>query len=86
MLHSRLSNLKVPENILKCCDVNCEIESHNEACDAFLLDILFSVIESSHLAIPFTGQNKGKRKYNDIPGWSTEIRPLREYSKQCYIK
>ena len=62
---------------------------HHKEVESHLLDILFSIIETSYEIIPIAGENffkKRNKSHKIIPGWSTQVKPFREYSKHCYEK
>ena len=70
---------------LSCRDPHCTKDTHIQ--DSFLLDILITMIETSHETIPLGG---GKKKEYDpdkncvveksIPGWRDQVEPLRQDS------
>ena len=86
VLSEKLAELDMPGE-LDCQDPHCTVAEHRQARDSFLLDVLISMIEASHTAIPMGG---GKKKRTDpskscvveksIPGWREEIEPLRQDS------
>ena len=54
--------------------------------DSFMLDILCSVVESSHSVLPMAGgskarQNKSGLSPGNVPGWEESVEPLREDAK-----
>ena len=87
LLDEKLEDLAIPESLL-CADVHCKNESHSMERDSFLLNIMTSVIESSHACIPLS--NKVKAGGGDpskqcpvgraLPGWKEDIAPLKEDS------
>ena len=67
---------------LLCSNPKCKNESHSKYRDSYVLDILSSVIESSHVIFPrYGGCWVGeKRPGICIPGWNTEVRPYKDQS------
>ena len=68
-LHERLSLRTIPDS-LGCSDPNCVDLSHSLARDNYVLDILYSVIESSHCVVPLplAGGNSPGSHSGCIPG------------------
>ena len=84
-LEDRLSMRPVPD-CMQCVDPHCQDQGHTHARDSYMLDILFSVIESSHFIIPLAGGCKaGPRRSGKtdgcIPGWRESVEPLCEDAK-----
>ena len=85
-LEERLSSLLRPDT-LQCMDSNCKDVSHSQERDSHVLDILISVIESSHTCIPISG---GGKLSNDptkscpvteaVPGWKDEVESRKQDS------
>ena len=73
----RLQSLSVPET-LGCSDPKCSNPEHFNDRDKFALDILCSVVESTHSIIPLSG---GRRAHSsstqasagNIPGWTENV-------------
>ena len=87
-LHERLCNLDQPVS-LDCQNPNCKDASHTQDRDSYVLDILTSVIESSHSCIPLTGGSRGSFSPDPsrscpvkegVPGWKDEVEPQRQES------
>ena len=84
-MQDRLQRMVVPDS-LTCSDPLCRDESHTADRDNLVLDILCSVVESSHTTLPLSGGRRatpagsksGKRSNGNIPGWSEEVEPFRQ--------
>ena len=80
-MQARLQSLVQPVT-LGCSDPQCSDPEHNGESDKFVLDILCSVVESSHLTIPLAGGRRaaktGQQQGGSIPGWSEEVQPFRD--------
>ena len=84
-LQERLSSLESPST-LHCSDTQCEEASHSDERDSHVLDILTSIIESSHSCIPMSGG--GSSRSSDprkschvtaaVPGWKEQVKPYQE--------
>ena len=79
ILDNQLKNLMYPESIF-CSDVHCEDQEHCQDRDRHVLDILKSMIESSHVAIPLTKKVRSKESKPSIPGWKQQVEPFRQDS------
>ena len=87
LLESKLEEITLPGSIM-CEDVHCKSESHSKERDKYLLDIMSSVIECSHVCIPLTKKqnltssdpSKSCPVHRALPGWKEDIKPLREDS------
>ena len=79
ILDNQLKNLMYPESIF-CSDVHCEDQEHCQDRDSHVLDILTSMIESSHVAIPLTKKVRSKESKPSIPGWKQQVEPFRQDS------
>ena len=82
VLNDKLALLKAPSGI-DCCNPLCNNQAHSEERDSFVLDILMSIVESSHLTLPLKGgRGPGKTKIGlkTIPGWTEEVEPFRKDS------
>ena len=75
------------QRLSSCLDPNCMDEQHSLERDKYMLDILSTLIETSHTVIPLT--NGGARKWDPdkncpvtkaIPGWRAQVEPFREDS------
>ena len=85
-LEERLFSLLRPDS-RQCMDPNCKDVSHSQERDSHVLDILISVIESSHKCIPLSG---GGKLSNDptkscpvteaVPGWKDEVESKKQDS------
>ena len=82
----KLADLEPPLE-LQCSDPQCNEAHHLQVRDSFLLDILISMIETSHLTIPMSGgrvarwdPNKNCEVGKAIPGWKSDLEPLRQES------
>ena len=84
-MQDRLQMMAVPDS-LRCSDPLCRDECHTTDRDNLVLDILCSVVESSHTTLPLSGGRRatpagsksGKRSNGNIPGWSEEVEPFRQ--------
>ncbi len=85
-LQKKLQDLQCPESMMHCKDTSCKNKAHSTDRDSTMLDILCAIVETSYTTIPTTGgvvsgPNKDQKK---IPGWSSEVEPLRRHSNYCY--
>ena len=80
-LQERLVARPVPD-CLSCVDPHCGDPAHSEDRDTFMLDILCSVVESSHCVLPLAGGGSGPNKSGIspgcVPGWMEEVQLFRE--------
>ena len=81
-LKLKIEQLPVPR-CMECQDIKCEVTSHSESRDDYILDLMGAVIESSHANIPMVGGHQGTNKPDShcVPGWKEEVAPLREASQ-----
>ena len=84
-VHDKLSLLQVTESLL-CSNPHCKYEIHSEERDSLVLDIMSSVIESSHQDIPMNGARRSPRSPEcpvdkAIPGWKDVVAPYKEDAK-----
>ena len=79
----KIEALAVP-NCLQCQNVKCKDESHSVDRDGLVLDLLSSVIESSHATIPIVGGRPGASRPDSgcVPGWreAVAVETLRPHS------
>ena len=68
LLHQKLNDMAIPDSLC-CSDATCQSIAHTEERDKHVLDILCSVIETSHECIPLSArQGPGKKaKSNNQP-------------------
>ena len=80
-LNTKIEALAVPD-CLQCQNVKCDSEAHSEERDGFVLDLLGSVIESSHATIPLVGGRAGAVRPDSgcVPGWREAVAPQRKDS------
>ena len=84
-MQTRLESLSVPMS-LKCSDPLCQDPTHSSERDSLVLDMLCSVVESSHTKLPLAGGRRAvtagaksnKQPGGNIPGWNEEVEPFRE--------
>ena len=83
-MQTRLQSLPMP-NSLQCNDPHCSISSHSSERDTHVLDILCSVVESTHTKLPLAGGRravqpgaKTGRTSGNIPVWTEEVEPFRD--------
>ena len=80
-VHDRLSILKVPES-LNCEDPHCQHGEHSDERDSLVIDIMSSVIESSHQCIPMSGGRRSTKPEcpveQAIPGWREMVKPYKK--------
>ena len=81
-LQERLTARPVPDCV-SCVDPHCRDPAHTRDRDTFMLDILFSVVESSHSVLPLAGgsrvcPNKSGLTAGCVPGWKEEVEPLQQ--------
>ena len=79
MLDDQLSNIMYPESIF-CADVHCDDQQHRADRDSHVLEVLTSMIESSHRAIPLTKKARSGNSSSRIPGWNEHVEPFRQDS------
>ena len=79
-LEERLSVKNVPES-LACSDPYCADSSHSRERDSYMLDILCSVIESSHSTVPLAGGGSPGTGSGCLAGWRQEVTPYQQNSK-----
>ena len=85
ILHDRLINLPLPPTF-SCNNVHCANDHHREDRDDHCIELLCSMIESSHRAIPLSsGRRKpvgspSKSVGQNIPGWKENVEPFRQDS------
>ena len=80
-LNTKIEALAVPD-CLQCQNNKCDSEAHSEDRDGFVLDLLGSVIESSHATIPMVGGLAGAVRPDSgcVPGWREAVAPQRKDS------
>ena len=69
---------------LNCADPHCKDPGHSSERDNYVLDILCSVVESSHTVIPIGRRRKpGKAGHVSgcVPGWDKEVQPFKEEAR-----
>ena len=60
-LQDRLNDLKITENINRCCNVHCKQGNHYTAIDYFLISLFENVQEVSNICLP------SNRPFNETP-------------------
>ena len=80
-LQELLSARNVPD-CLSCNDPHCGDPAHSSGRDSYMVDILCSVVESSHAVIPLAGGSKPGSQ--TCPGWNEEVDPFRQDAKFWY--
>ena len=85
-MDERLSCLLQPDSH-QCLDCNCNDVSHSKERDSHVLDILISLIESSHTCIPLSGgggiandPSKSCPVTEAVPGWKDEVEARKQDS------
>ena len=80
-LDARLHELEPPAS-LYCRDPNCHDKNHSLERDRYVLDVLSALIETTQYTIPMTqgGGSSNRFANGTLPGWQTEVEPLREDS------
>ena len=83
-LGRRLSLLEVPE-YLDCSNPCCTELDHSQQRDNFVIDLMSTVIETSHATIPMTGGKPGRHSSSkscpiegNIPGWADHVKPYKD--------
>ena len=84
-LSDHLAELVPPDSML-CSDPMCKEQTHSDERDSFVLDLMSSVIEVSHSAIPMVGGTKATpidpqkscHLEKSIPGWREEVEPFKK--------
>ena len=84
-LHSRMSDISMSPSTL-CSNPACEVSSHHSDIDSSTLDLLQSVIEVSYATIPVPAPPKSKRRRHNLPGWKSDVEPLRKDSIYWHIQ
>ena len=86
-LQGRLRSRTVPD-CLGCVDPLCRDPAHTSGRDSFMLDILCSVVESSHCVLPMAGGGGGYNKSGvtpgNVPGWREDVEPFRLDARSWY--
>ena len=77
LLDYQMKNLMYPESLF-CSDVHCTDQQHRQDRDDHVLDVLTSMVESSHRAIPLTKKVRSKDSKQSIPGWKVHVEPFRQ--------
>ena len=80
-LEEKVGKLSTPTS-LYCQNVHCTDTKHSVERDAFVLDLLGAMIESTHAHIPMSGGGLNRKKPDSgrIPGWKENVEPLRQDS------
>ena len=87
-LQGKLAMLAMPDS-LRCEDPHCSASDHSDDRDRHMLDILCSMVESSHTTIPIAGGGRGHLSSNGksgqdsgcMPGWREEVIPLQQEAR-----
>ena len=83
-LQARLEALRVPQNLF-CSNPNCIDQQHSHDRDSFTLDILMSLVETTHTTLPMCGGRRVGHQTESgcraLPGWLEEVEPYREESR-----
>ena len=79
-LHDKLINLPMPPSLC-CSSVHCEDPGHRAERDSHCIDVLCSMIVSSHIAIPLSSGrtrviNNADKIGGNIPGWRENVEPF----------
>ena len=75
MLQDRLVDLEIPET-LSCENVHCSDDQHRVVCDDHCVELLCSMIECSHRAIPMSSGRSRPSNTGNIPGWKESVEPF----------
>ena len=75
-VHNGLQDIGFVESLF-CNDINCSDTTHKLERDDHMLNILFTLIESSYKAIPVSRPITRAKKLRELPGWSQHVEPLR---------
>ena len=79
-LDTQLRELSIPDS-LNCQEVDCQCFQHGEERDKHVIDILCTLVETSHSCIPLSGgSKKGTADGHCLPNWSTTVAPLKDDS------
>ena len=82
-LDLRLKDINVPGSI-HCTDVSCQCPEHTRERDMHVIDILCTVIETSHSCIPLSPKGKSGQKHQHmrqpLPGWKENVAPKKKDS------
>ena len=85
-LQDKLEKMSLPAS-LSCEDPHCGDPAHSSDRDSIMLDILCSMVESSHKAIPLSGgrkacagagQSKSGLTSGCVPGWKEQVEPFQQ--------
>ena len=81
LLAQNLQQLDSPDSLL-CGDVHCQCEAHTNERDSHVLDILCTIVETSHECIPLSSRHSRirGRTWQSLPGWTQNIAPLKQDS------
>ena len=79
-MEQRLKNIKVPDCVNECCDVNCGLECHQDGIDDFLVNILRSIKSTADDCLPRMKKKTVREKKNPIACWHEDIQPYKEKS------
>ena len=86
-LQQKLEASPLPES-LSCVDPQCGDPAHSQDRDSVMLDILCSVVESSHTVVPLAGgrrtgagQSRSGVTSGSIPGWREQVEPFQEEAR-----
>ena len=77
ILDNKLNVLMYPESIF-CTDTHCTDHQHQQDRDSHVIDVLTSMVEASHRAIPLTKARSRKAAASNIPGWNLHVEPFRQ--------
>ena len=81
-LEARLLEHQASVPDFHCEDLHCKEKAHSEVRDSHMVDILSSIIETSHVTLPVYGGCwvGEKRPGVSVPGWSREVKPFKDDS------
>ena len=86
-MQKKLEDSPVPES-LSCVDPQCGDPAHSQDRDSVMLDILCSVVESSHTVVPLAGgrragagQSRSGVTSGSIPRWREQVEPFQEEAR-----
>ena len=83
LVHNDLDQIDIPDS-LSCNDVYCSNPKHKLERDWHMLEVLFTLIESSYKAIPVSRSVNKAKKIKELPGWSEYVEPLRSDARFWY--
>ena len=76
-LSENLNNIVLPIELLLCCNLKCQNISHHIALNEYVNSITRACLNAADITIPLTSCHQAD---HCIPGWTEEVKPLRDKS------